>query len=303
MKKKNSKILVLQGPPASGKSTFAKEYCAKNENAIIVNRDSIRLMTKGFYDCKNYEDYVSDIEVSCIENGVKHGYVVIIDATNLNPKTINKWKTLAEELNVEIEFKEFYISFKEAVERDIKRGENGGISVGKKVLERFYRSYYKKRFEEEITDKRLITHYNHDIKDDCVICDLDRTIALSTGRNPFDWSRILEDKCDDRMVNILCDFADKGCLIIFLTGRDEEARENTEQWLMKHIPSPHVEWILEMKETENKYEKGYLFKERFYENHIKGNYNVKAVFEDNDDCVKMWRSKGLLTCQVWPDKD
>ena len=70
---------------------------------------------------------------------------VIIDATNLNPKTLNKWTNLATELSADIEYKSFYIPFFEALERDKKRGENGGVSVGKKVLEKFYKTYYKQK--------------------------------------------------------------------------------------------------------------------------------------------------------------
>lgn len=299
--KNNPKIIVLQGPPASGKSTFAKMHAKDNKNTLIVNRDSIRLMCKGYYDSKNFEDYVSAIELSSIENGIKMGYNVIIDATNLNPKTINKWKDLSDKLCVNIEFKEFYIPFKEALERDKKRGEEGGISVGMKVLDRFYRTYYREKYEEEISDKRPIKEYKNGLED-CVICDLDKTIAFSTGRSPFDWSRINEDKCDKRLrhlLSILC--CNYDCKLIFLTGRDEEARDNTEKWLLKNLPE-HLEWSLEMKEIDHKFEKGYLFKERFYENEIKNKYNVIAVFEDDENCVNMWRSKGILTCQVWNEK-
>jgi predicted kinase len=35
------KIIVLQGVPASGKSTWAKEYVKDKPDWVIVNRDSI----------------------------------------------------------------------------------------------------------------------------------------------------------------------------------------------------------------------------------------------------------------------
>ena len=43
---------------------------------------------------------------------------VIIDATNLNPKTIEKWEKIAEEDCVEIEYKLFEIPYKEALDVD-----------------------------------------------------------------------------------------------------------------------------------------------------------------------------------------
>ena len=123
-----NKLIILQGPPASGKSTWAKEFVSKNKDHIIVNRDSLRLMFRGQYpkDESKLEEVVSSMEIYSIKEAIKNGYNVIIDATNLNPKTLNKWKTLVNELSVEIEYKQFYISFFEALERDKKRGEKSG---------------------------------------------------------------------------------------------------------------------------------------------------------------------------------
>ena len=35
-------IIVLQGPPACGKSTYARELHKQNQNYVIVSRDNIR---------------------------------------------------------------------------------------------------------------------------------------------------------------------------------------------------------------------------------------------------------------------
>ena len=42
-----SKLIVLQGPPCSGKSTWAKEYVRNNKDTVIVSRDSFRLQFCG----------------------------------------------------------------------------------------------------------------------------------------------------------------------------------------------------------------------------------------------------------------
>ena len=87
MTKKKSKILVLQGVPASGKSTYARELAEKNESYVIVNRDSIR-ESRGNYWIPKQEDYISDIEEFEVRAAINRKLNVIIDATNLNPKTI-----------------------------------------------------------------------------------------------------------------------------------------------------------------------------------------------------------------------
>lgn len=39
-----NKVIILYGPPASGKSTWAKEFIKEKTQWIRVNRDDIRLM-------------------------------------------------------------------------------------------------------------------------------------------------------------------------------------------------------------------------------------------------------------------
>ena len=122
------KILVLQGPPASGKSTFAKEFVKDKPDWIIVSRDEIREGT-GKYWVPSRENYISDVEELSIRAAINRNLNVIIDATNLNQKTIDKLTNLAAELEVELEFKKFIISFNEAYWRDTKRTRKVGLQV------------------------------------------------------------------------------------------------------------------------------------------------------------------------------
>lgn len=140
---KKLKLLILRGIPASGKSTFAREFIKDNsEDWVIVNRDSIRSML-GNYWVPSREKLVSDIEEDMIISAFEREYNVIIDATNLNPTTLKFFESIAEDrklsgLDVEIEFKDFTISLEEAIERD----KNRERTVGEDVIKRFYYKYY-----------------------------------------------------------------------------------------------------------------------------------------------------------------
>ena len=88
---------------------------------------------------------------------------------------------MAEETNSEIEFKAFKIDFKTALERDGNRPR----PVGKKVLEGFFLRYFPEELKYYYTDHRKFITHNPN-KKDCIVVDLDGTIAIHTGRNFFD---------------------------------------------------------------------------------------------------------------------
>ena len=292
------KILVLQGVPASGKSTFARSLVLKDKSYVIVSRDAIR-EARGEYWIPEHEDYISDIEEFEIRSAIKHNLNPIIDATNLNPKTIAKWKNLAEELNVNIEFKMFEIDFAIALERDSKRER----SVGKKVLERFFRDYFPNQLKAYYTDNRLkepFYPYN-DEKEDCIIVDLDGTVCLHNGRSPYDLTRISEDIPNYPLVRFLQELICNKH-IIFLSGREgtDQCRQDTINWLTENICSSDFgyKWELLMRDKNN-FEPDEIIKERIFHKEIEPKYSVLAIFDDRDKVVKMWRSLGLLCNQVY----
>lgn len=130
------KIIVLQGIPASGKSTWAREFVKGKKDWVIVSRDDLRNM-RGDYWIVQQEDYISSIEAFAVETAIINNLNVIIDATNLNTKTIEKWKNIADSLVCDLEFRFFYVSLYDAIKRDKER-EN---PVGEQVIKTFYYKY------------------------------------------------------------------------------------------------------------------------------------------------------------------
>jgi len=146
---KTIKLLILQGAPASGKSTFALKLAKENPTTWIrVCRDDIREMC-GKYWVPNREKLITKLEMHSVELALQSEYNVVVDATNLNKSTINSWydllgniKTPNKNLNIELEFKRFETPFWKCVYRDIKRGFLGEKKVGFKVIKYFYNKYY-----------------------------------------------------------------------------------------------------------------------------------------------------------------
>lgn len=296
------KLIILQGPPASGKTTWTKNYldsCSEKErnNTVVVSRDTIRDAT-GTYWVPSREDYITELEDHMIEGALSRGMDVIIDATNLNPKTLQRLQAFGAKYQATEILQKFYVPFAEALERD----KNRERSVGEKVLRHFYEYYYKEQYRNEVyVDHRLMKDI-HTNKPKCVMCDIDGTIAIHTsGRTAFEYNRVGEDTPDKRLVcllnNLILD-KEKPVDLIFISGREDigDCRKLTEQWLQEAMG--HNFFTLYMRQKDD-HRPDQITKKELYEKHIKDQYDVICVFDDRDKVVKMWREEGLLCNQVY----
>lgn len=293
MRKKE--IIVLQGPPACGKSTYARELHKQNQNYVIVSRDNIR-EARGDYWIPAQEDYISAIEEYQVCTALDMELTPVIDATNLNQKTLEKWERIAVAKGATLDIREMEIpTFEEALERDKKRERPVGYSVMKK----FYSQHYPHLMEESRNMKKFTG------KPKVVIVDIDGTIALRGPRHIFDYKNVHTDKPDFRLTSFLREIlGETEYKIVFLTGRDEECRDVTVEWLEKHFYSqvlynnriPETNWALYMRPHGNN-RPDFEVKRDIYKEKIEPWYDVAAVFEDRDQCVDMWRDEGLLCLQ------
>jgi len=137
---RNTKLIILQGIPASGKSTFAKQFVLESPlTRVKVCRDDIRSML-GKYWVPSRENLVTEIEKHSVIEGLNAGYTVVIDATNLNLSFLKQWVVIAYELEIPVKYKKFYIALERAIELDSRR-EN---PVGEDVITKFYNKYNDK---------------------------------------------------------------------------------------------------------------------------------------------------------------
>lgn len=143
--KSSSKIIVLQGAPASGKSTWAREFVKGKKDWVIVCRDSFR-EGRGDYWIPEQEPYITSLERFAVKSAIERGLNVVIDATNLNPGIIQYWHNLFDSYHISsVEWKEFHIPIEEAIERDKNRERH----VGQAVINKFYRVYYNEHAGED----------------------------------------------------------------------------------------------------------------------------------------------------------
>jgi predicted kinase len=288
-------LKILIGIPASGKSTWAKEFVTKNDNWCIVSRDDFRYawQNKGFLDPK-FEAMITEMVDKSIETLLGRGVNVIYDATNTKASAINPILKLVRH-TARVEFQIFDVPIVTALERDLRRER----SVGKDVIERMYSQY------RILLDSFDFSHINpiprkytapvwNESKPDCIIVDIDGTLAHTSGkRSPYDYDKVDVDDCDRTLRGIVNLFHGEMNVII-VSGREDSCRQMTEDWL-KFYDIDYNQLI--MRRTGDT-RKDSIIKEEIFWEQIEPHYNVIAVFDDRDQVVKMWRSLGLKCLQV-----
>lgn len=134
-----AKLILCKGLPASGKSTWSKEYVKNHSNVIRVNRDEIREML-GQPWSRDYENkVVVPGERRFVRAALEQGMDVIVDDTNLNPNVRDMWKKIGEEMKAVVLIKEFIVDPEECIKRDASRDR----TVGAAVIMRMFNTYIK----------------------------------------------------------------------------------------------------------------------------------------------------------------
>lgn len=303
-----TKLWVMRGLSGSGKSTKAREIADAND-AVVVCRDDLRKHLLGTYwtGKKVDEDRVSIAEQATVLAFLKDGVSVVVDATHLHPPYVRKWAKEATRLAVEFEVVDVVEDVDECRRRDHQRMLDGGRYVGDKVIE----DQAKRAKRPVITAEPFIIEpvpYMDDLPD-CILVDIDGTVAKMTGRSPFDYSRVLEDDVHENIAWLIrtiyyshvprCD-GEAPVDIIFMSGRDDTCRVDTERWLDMH-DIPYDRLIMrpaDFKDANGNKAPDYQVKYHLFNEHIRGKYNVRVVFDDRQQVVDMWRQLGLNCAQV-----
>lgn len=137
-----SKFIICRGLPASGKSTWAKQWVLEDpEHRVRINQDDIRLML-GKYWVPSREKLVQEIQFDAIVEALSREFDVVIDNTNLNNKVLDQFNRLIKTFeDYEIEYKDF---FDTPLSVCIERDKNRDLQVTEKVIRSFYNNYKDK---------------------------------------------------------------------------------------------------------------------------------------------------------------
>lgn len=295
------KLKILIGCSNSGKSVFAHKQWEENpDKVVVINRDKIRELLFSYTEetvsqyysrpgLNKLEKQVTKYEDTLINEALCEGKMVIVDATHLEQKYIKRF----EYWNVPLELVWFDITLKEALTRNMSRRRQ----VDETIIEKQYGKYVNLRKEfssYSFLPKKLKQNRN---LPPCVIYDIDGTIAKMNGRSPYDWKRVGEDF----MIHNVCATIDwLGDLepeyrpkVVICTGRDGEALEDTERWLIQN----NIYYDDIFIRSKGDMRPDWVVKEEMWEDISKENYII-GMYDDRLQVVRRARALGLKVFNV-----
>lgn len=270
---------MFKGLPGSGKSTLAKKMIDENPNTYKrINKDDLRSMLDNSYHSKDSESFILKVRDTLILLSLEEGKHVIIDDTNLSPKHENRIKELIKGKAKLIIEDLTHVPLETCIKNDLKRLN----SVGKDVIMQMYNQFLKPKQE-------TIEHIDN--IPNAIICDLDGTLCLLNGRNPYDASTCDQDGLNEVVSSII-----KGRTVLLVSGREDKYREPTLKFLKKH----NIEFKeLHMRKSGDN-RKDSIVKREIFDEQIRNKYNIDFVLDDRQIVVDTWREMGLICLQVAP---
>lgn len=144
------RMIILQGPPCSGKTTWAREFVAGKKDWCIVSKDELRHAC-GDYWAPRREKVIDATEKTLIEECFRNGMSVVIDGTNLDPARIADIRELGDRIEAEVEIRKFKVSFREAVRRD--GNPDRRHHLGEAVIRDFFQRHFPEELEGQDDDQ------------------------------------------------------------------------------------------------------------------------------------------------------
>lgn len=135
-----------------------------------------------------------------------------------------------------------------------------------------------------------------------VICDIDGTIANNDHRQHFlkekkDWdgffSKLHKDEPIFEIIDKVKALEKEGRRIIFLTGRPEKYRQQTEDWLKKYFTFDLEILMRKDNDRRNKIE----IKKELFETHL-SSLEIKVIFENDPELIFLWKKLGFIVFEV-----
>lgn len=306
-----SSLTLTIGLPGSGKTTIAENLREANPGTILVSRDAMREEFYGGFTThtQDQESLITAVVEKAVDKALEEGRDVIVHDMNLKKAYRKKWASFAVKHGAELQYIDLtYVPLEDCLWRNSVRGDSGGRRVPDQLIIDLHARYLSNKMPvetpESLVESLKDVPQGHDPYEytpglpEAIIVDIDGTVADCTGvRNPYDTTKYHLDRPRWDVIKVVQDYAYRSIpkRIIFVSGRDENFREVTYEWLMEWVKVP-IEGLYMRPGFDTRRDD--VIKLELFDNHIRGKYNIWGVFDDRNRVVKAWRSINLPVFQV-----
>ena len=286
------KLYMYRGLPGSGKTTHALDIIKNDSSVKRVNKDDLRAMMGSPFSYFN-EKLVLKLRDAFIRCLLEEGKSVIVDDTNFAEKHERRLRELGRKYGAQFVVVDFDTPLEECIKRDARRDK----PVGEKVIRDMYAKYLATTTSPTsptFTLSSVLPPKYQDGLPYCIIVDVDGTVAEMHNRGPFEWDKVSQDNYRLPVIGVVHSLSENLKLkgqgnIIFVSGRSEVCRADTESWLRVYFR----DFKLYMRPADNN-ERDSVVKRRIYEENIKDKYNVYAIFDDRPQVIReCWQALGF----------
>lgn len=293
-----TKLIITRGLPGSGKSTFARRWVSEDpKRRAEVNRDLLRVMMHGGY--VDAEPMITAARDAMISKLLSRGVDVVCSDTNLPQRVARDIARVGRLAGAEVQVQDFTgIPLEVCLSRNATRTDKE--PVPEKRIREMHDRYIAGRSgpmplpveDETVTGADFVERVPG--RPYAVLVDIDGTVALKGARSPYDYTRVHEDDPNKRVIDVVYALYLAGYEIIFMSGRSEDCRAMTEEWLAECLP--FVAGAQLYMRASGDMRKDSIVKRELFDKHVRGYFNIVCVLDDRNQVVRMWREELGLTC-------
>ena len=142
-------LYITVGLPGSGKSTYAKEFI-KGKDIEYLSSDELRAVYGKGEDDQTVTPIVFGHIKRKVDEFLKDGKNVLVDATSVNRKERSDYINTAKKYDAKVVALIFKMDRQGLIDRNKKRGEQGGRIVPDWVIDKMLAKYEEPSFAEGI---------------------------------------------------------------------------------------------------------------------------------------------------------